>query len=340
MKEPLTSEEKQLLLLLGWFRRHYALYLGLSRERPATRKGILEFGRAWFGKRLPDLEPAFSGLQQKGLLRQKDEAFELTEAGSATFQRLDASETFYRYEYDNFFSLSEKSAAHALFCERVYGENLNQHGLADVQELRQLLAFVPIRNESSGLDLGCGNGRITAWLQRQTGARFLGVDISPEAIRRAHQASNPGLEFRVGNMNELSFSERFDFILSIDTLYYAASLKHTVEACLSHLRPGGAFACFFSQWISEEGEKPLLEGDNTALAQVFTGLGQPFEFQDISRQGHRHWRLKRDVLLEMRPAFEAEGSLALWHYRFREANRYAEWPEGHYARFIYRFRAK
>ncbi len=332
----LTSEEKQLLLLLGWFRRHYALYLGLSRERPATKDSLLQFGRAWFGEHLLSIEPAFSALKNKGLARQTEAGYEFTEQGLARFQELDESETFYRYEYDNFFFLSEKSLAHARFCERVYGENLNQHGLADTEELQQLLSFVEIQEGAHVLDLGCGNGLITDYLQRHTGARFLGIDISPEAIRRAERIPNAELSFRVANMNALSLPERFGLITAIDTLYYAADLRKTVEACLSHLHSGGVFACFFSQWISEEGEKLLLDGNNTGLAQVFNALGLPFEFLDISGPGRRHWRLKRDVLLAMRPDFEAEGSLALWDYRFREANRYAEWREDFYARYIYK----
>lgn len=336
MENLLTSEEKQLLLLLGWFRRHYALYLGLKRERPATRESVLHFGQAWFGEQLLEIEPAFSSLQHKRLARESGAGYELTETGAGHFQKLDEAETFYRYEYDNFFSLSEKSAAHALFCERVYGENLNQHGLADMEELRQLLGFLDITAGTYGLDLGCGNGCIADYLQRQSGARFLGVDISPEAIRRAQEIDNPQLSFRVANMNALSLSEQFDLVLSVDTLYYAAKLKETVRVCLSHLQPGGVFACFFSQWINEEGEKPLLDGRQTVLAQAFRELEQPYEFLDISASGRRHWRRKRDILLDMRPDFEAEGSLALWDYRFREANRYAEWPGEFYARFIYR----
>ncbi|MCO6475500.1 MAG: class I SAM-dependent methyltransferase [Phaeodactylibacter sp.] len=334
----LTHEERQLLLLLGWFRRHYALYLGLSRERPATRESLLQFGLAWFGEHLLGIEPAFSSLEHKGLIRLTKAGYEFREEGLARFAELDVSETFYRYEYDNFFTLSENSPAHARFCERVYGENLNQHGLADTEELQQLLSFVKIQEEADVLDLGCGKGLITDYLQRHSGARFLGVDISPEAIRRAGQIPNPQLSFRVANMNALSLPERFDLITAVDTLYYAADLRKTVEDCLSHLHPGGVFACFFSQWISEEGEKPLLEGNNTGLAQVFNALGLPFEFLDISDSGRRHWRRKRDALLAMRPDFEAEGSLALWDYRFREANRYAEWRSDFYSRYICKVR--
>lgn len=340
MQHNLTPQEKQLLLLLGWFRRHYALYLGLSRERPATQESILQFGQAWFGSRMLDVGPAFSSLQDKALLLRAGGAYELTESGSARFQALDQTETFYRHEYDNFFSLSEKSAAHARFCESVYGHNLNQHGLADQAELGRLLEFAGIPAEARCLDLGCGNGLITDFLQRQSGARFLGVDISPEAIRRAASIPNPRLSFQVGNMNMLSLEQRFDAIVSVDTLYYAADLKETVQACLGLLLPGGVFACFFSQWIMEDGEKPQLDGGHTVLAKVFRELGQPFSFLDISGSGRQHWRRKRDALLEMRQDFEAEGNLALWDYRFREANRYAEWPGEHYARFIYKVKPR
>ena len=222
----LSPEEKQLLLLLGWFRRHYALYLGLSQERPANQESILQFGQAWFGVHLLDLQAAFPALESKKLLQQQpDLAYALTASGELAFQQLNKEETFYRYEYDNFFSLSEQSPAHAIFCERVYGENFNQHGLANQEELLQLLHMLNMPSGADVLDLGCGNGKITAFMQDHSGAHFLGLDISPQAIRRAKGLAGPGLSFEVGNMNALDLSSTFDYILSIDTLYYADNLE-------------------------------------------------------------------------------------------------------------------
>jgi SAM-dependent methyltransferase len=54
-------------------------------------------------------------------------------------------------------------------------------------------------------DLGCGPGHVARYLHGQ-GVEVLGIDLSPEMIRVA-ASSNPGIAFRVGDMNNLSMAD-------------------------------------------------------------------------------------------------------------------------------------
>jgi SAM-dependent methyltransferase len=69
---------------------------------------------------------------------------------------------------------------------------------------RHLLNRFAEETRAQGLvaDLGCGPGHVAKYLHDQ-GVTVIGIDISSEMIRCA-ASLNPGLEFRVGDMRELS----------------------------------------------------------------------------------------------------------------------------------------
>jgi len=98
--------------------------------------------------------------------------------------------------------------------------------------------------DGRGLDLGCGDGKLTEIILRQTGARRLvGVDIDPletEAARRypfyeaVHTA--PG-----GAVPEPDGS--FDFVLANSVLEHIPELEPVIAEVGRLLRPGGRFVC-------------------------------------------------------------------------------------------------
>lgn len=78
-------------------------------------------------------------------------------------------------------------------------------------------------------DLGCGPGHVARYLQEQ-GVTVLGIDLSPEMVRVATEL-HPGIDFRVGDMNQLDLSE--------------ASLAGVVAFySIVHFRPGELGAVF------------------------------------------------------------------------------------------------
>jgi cyclopropane fatty-acyl-phospholipid synthase-like methyltransferase len=337
--EQLTEAEKQLLIVVGWLRSRYGLMMGLDAESLADRKNLEAFGRFWLGRYLADWSQAYPSLLVAGYLTEAAGAYALTEKGAAARKVIEAEHPFYLYEYDNFFARAARSGAHALFCERVYGRNLCQHGLADVWQLGKLLDVLKLSADDRVLDLGCGNGLVTEYLHDQTGAFFEGIDISAEAIKQARaraQAERARLVFNVGNMNRLALPRQtFSAIVSIDTLYYVDSLAETLKRMIELLRPGGQMGIFFTQWIIDLEEAARLSPDETDLARLLKQHDLKFTTLDLTGHEAEHWRKKLFVLEQLKSEFEREGNLALYEYRHSEAARYAHWDLRKRSRHLY-----
>jgi cyclopropane fatty-acyl-phospholipid synthase-like methyltransferase len=195
-------------------------------------------------------------------LSETDGDYSLTEKGKAARKTIEVANPLWLYEYNNFFDRAKKSKAHALFCEMVYGENLCQHGLADLFQLNKLLEVLSLKEGDRVLDLGCGNGYITEFLSDRTGAFFEGIDISSEAIEQASARTamrKERLTFKVGNMNQLDFlPQTFSAAVSIDTLYYVDNLEETLKQLISVLKPEGQMGLFFTEWINNPEDKASL----------------------------------------------------------------------------------
>ena len=92
------------------------------------------------------------------------------------------------------------------------------------------------------LDVGCGDGAFTI-AAAQAGARAIGVDPSPAAVEAARgAAAEAGLAatFYAGAAASLPFeAERFDTVLAVTMLCFAADPRTAVAGMGRVLRPGG-----------------------------------------------------------------------------------------------------
>ena len=111
-----------------------------------------------------------------------------------------------------------------------------------------LLEWLPIDKNDSVLEIGCGLGALTGTLLSK-GAHVEAVEISPRRAQicalRNHTAEN--LTIHVGNLNEMTFNKKFDFVLLIGVLEYTAKFTHTknpytdfLSKCKSFLKHDGA----------------------------------------------------------------------------------------------------
>ena len=342
LSRELTEAEKQLLIAAGWLRSRYGSMAGMDAGSRLNRENLEAFGRVWIGKYLVDWSAAYRSLVSDGYVAERAGEFSLTGKGNAARKSLEIGNPLWLYEYDNFFGDAEQSDAHARFCERVYGKNLCQHGLADVSQLDALLEALSLVETDRVLDIGCGNGRITEYLHDLTGALFTGMDISVEAIGQARPrtaAKNERLTFEVGNMNRLDFKpQTFDAAFAIDTLYYVDDLEETLRQLMAALKPTGQMGLFYTQWINDPAERADLLPENTSLATLLKKHQLKFTPFDLTEPEAEHWRRKLAVLEELKPAFEKEGNLRLYHYRHSEASRYADWNTGRRSRHLYHVR--
>jgi len=343
LSRELTEAEKQLLLAAGWLRSRYGLMAGMDAASKLDRENLEAFGRAWIGQYLVEWTNAYRSLVSHGYLSEHDGEFSLTEEGSAARKALEVEHPLWLYEYDNFFDAAEQSDAHALFCERVYGRNLCQHGLADLSQLDKLLEALRLTGGDRVLDAGCGNGRITEHLSDLTGAAFTGVDISAEAIRQARArtaAKSVRLTFEVGNLNCLHFEpQTFDAVIAIDTLYYVDDLEETLRqltAVLNHAV--GQMGLFYTQWINDPADRAALQPEHTSLAVLLKKHHLKFTALDLTEPEALHWHKKLAALEQLKPEFEKEGNLNLYHYRHSEALRYANWDSTKRSRHLYHVR--
>jgi SAM-dependent methyltransferase len=90
------------------------------------------------------------------------------------------------------------------------------------------------------LDLGCGDGRLTAELRTSS---LTGVDTSGVAIERARRRVPDAAFVRVVPDERLPFDDlSFDLVLCAETIEHVRDVQLFVSEVRRVLRPGGAFA--------------------------------------------------------------------------------------------------
>lgn len=223
--------------------------------------------------------------------------------------------------FEQYYATAMGSAAHAEFCRRVYGQNFGQHGMADLAQVDRMLAALKPTAGDVVLDVGCGYGLISRYISETTGAKVVGVDLSPSAIKYAKTLAeqNSNLEFHVMDIRELQFPRAsFSHIVSIDTIYYAPSLRSLLQAFKDVGKPELRLAILRTFPIRSF-TKETWSPQRTELAALLTETFGGYETTDLSKEENAHWKNKVEVLEALRGMFVEEGNQALFDFRFSEA---------------------
>jgi len=123
------------------------------------------------------------------------------------------------------------------------------------------------------LDVGCGDGRITAEIARRVPeADVVGLDPSPRMISIA--AAGGGLTFELGDVCTMMYQSQFDAVVSFNALHWVLDQHLALSRIAAALRPSGwallVFVC--------AGERPSLE--SAAMKVVRSTAWRPY-FQDF-----------------------------------------------------------
>lgn len=164
---------------------------------------------------------------------------------------------------------------------RAYGQvNSLQQEVA-----RRALSDLVVRGDERVLDVGCGDGKVTALIMdRLTAGSLLGVDPSlpmVEAARRRLSTASHA-QFAVGTAATLPYDAEFDLVTSFNALHWEIRWETALQRIRAALRPTGrAFLVFVCQ-----GDRPSIEdvttetSRNARWASWFEGFETPYVHVD------------------------------------------------------------
>ena len=108
----------------------------------------------------------------------------------------------------------------------------------------ELIAKLKLRGDEHILDVGCGDGKVTAELARAVPRGLvLGVDASPEMIGFAQKtfqkSENSNLEFQIADARKISTETKFDLVFSNAALHWVDDHEKFLRGAASVLKNGG-----------------------------------------------------------------------------------------------------
>lgn len=112
------------------------------------------------------------------------------------------------------------------------------------QWARELIPKLKLKGDEALLDIGCGDGKITAGLARcLPNGRAVGVDNSKKMIDLAQTTFQPtkhhNLCFQVMDARKLTFNAEFDVAFSNAALHWIVDQKAVLAGVQKALKPGG-----------------------------------------------------------------------------------------------------
>jgi trans-aconitate 2-methyltransferase len=109
---------------------------------------------------------------------------------------------------------------------------------------RELIAKLDLRGDEHILDVGCGDGKVTAEMARAVPrGSVTGIDASAEMIAFAKKTfpstKFSNVEFHIMDAREIKFERQFDFVFSNAALHWVDKHQKFLRGAASVLKSGG-----------------------------------------------------------------------------------------------------
>jgi trans-aconitate methyltransferase len=150
-----------------------------------------------------------------------------------------------------------------------------------------LLDELHLRGNEMILDVGCGDGKITAEIaSRVKNGSAVGIDLSPEMIRFAQERfpsrTNSNLTFLAQNAEQLSVRGPFDVIFSSFALQWVANFEVFMNGVRKIVKPNGSLAWTIPLGISEALEDAIQDVSNSiSWKSYFAQFSPGWHFREI-----------------------------------------------------------
>ena len=211
-----------------------------------------------------------------------------------------------------------RSAVVEQICRSAFGEDYpaGAHPSAFYSATTLQLAVTALQLSPGNVvaNLGCGHGGSGLWAARQTGAKLIGIDLSPVGIELARrQAAQLGLDgqarFVVGDLAATGLPDACcDAVISLDVLMFVPDQAAAAREIARILCPGGRLA--FTTWerlahrVGDDPQRralastfrdhPLLQSARADYRQLVENAGLAIE----AYQEPPGWRRQQQALAE------------------------------------------
>lgn len=156
-------------------------------------------------------------------------------------------------------------------------EEYHQNSQIQYDAAKELLSRIDLSQFQRVLDIGCGDGKITAQIasQLKTGGSILGVDISREMITFAAKKYRDAghVDFRIQDAGELDFEDEFDLIFSSFAIQWVIDQKSLFLKIYQALSLKGHFVATIPLGISDALEQAI---DSTLSSEKWSSYFENF----------------------------------------------------------------
>lgn len=230
------------------------------------------------------------------------------------------AEMFSKAWYNEYFRRAAESPAHSRFCEAVYGKDLCQHGMMDIDEMDFLASL--LKPGEKVLEVGCSNGHITEYLHQKTGCNILGLDYADAAIAQAQERTRDkaaALNFQCADLihDELPGGD-YDAVLAIDSIYFMGDYNKTLAKLNARLRPGGRMIIAAFQAKEDGDPDTILLPGHTRMDEALQSSPFSYVQHDFTTNIRNHWLKNYDFSRKLQSEFAAEGNAFLCEARMAE----------------------
>jgi ubiquinone/menaquinone biosynthesis C-methylase UbiE len=196
---------------------------------------------------------------------------------------------------------------------KLYCENSGmQRGWA--LEALGIIDLSPLRKHKI-LDVGSGDGGVTAFIAGKYNADIVGLDLSRNMVEYANaKFSTDALFFVVGDAQNLSFNQQFDMVTSFSTMHRLPRPQQALSGIYAALKPMGYFLATFPINGSYAMSEAIAEVDSSPEWKEFFDILDRKDYR-LSQEQFSEWLVQagfhiiqlrtiwRDEIFETRAKF-------------------------------------